>query len=275
MIYMKFSNPFKNFSLLEFVILATFVIYLVFPIQTPSFLHDSIVSPIGLIVIFMVAVVLFVYTSPILAILYIFVAYELLRRNNTNAPSYKENPSRLKDDTTYEYKYVSDPIIHMSADPASIQENMEPQTTEIPTIRFNSQEQTSETTNSPSQSSGIPTIRFNSQEQPSETSNSPMQSSEIPTIRFTSPEESYGKPSEPSFGMPSTPSFEMSSIQTTIPRRPSEMSGDNTLSKIGDSLEEDVVGKMAPIGAMKPLEYTDTDFKPISRSVNNASPYNQ
>jgi hypothetical protein len=69
--------------------------------------------------------------------------------------------------------------------------------------------------------------------------------------------------------------FGMSSIQTTIPRRPYEMSGDNTLSKIGDSLEEDVVGKMVPIGAMKPLEYTDTDFKPVNEKINNASPYNQ
>jgi hypothetical protein len=143
------------------------------------------------------------------------------------------------------------------------------------------------------QSTEIPTIRFNSQEESSETTISPMQSSGISSVRFTSPEQSYGKPSEPSFGMPTTPSFEMSSIQTTmprrpyempfgmssiqttIPRRPYEMSGDNTLSKIGDSLEEDVVGKMVPIGAMKPLEYTDTDFKPVNESVNNASPYNQ
>ena len=80
------SSPFKSFSLVELTLLVIFVIYLVLPIETPSFLVGSVNSPITLAVIFAVTVYLFVYSNPILAILYIFVAYELLRRSSSFKP---------------------------------------------------------------------------------------------------------------------------------------------------------------------------------------------
>ena len=79
---MKFTNPFKTFSPIEMALFIIFVIYLVFPIQTPMFLAPSIESPLGMGVIFVVTLSLFLYANPILAILYIFVAYELLRRSS-------------------------------------------------------------------------------------------------------------------------------------------------------------------------------------------------
>jgi hypothetical protein len=80
---MKFTNPFKSFLPQELLLLAIFIIYLVFPIQTPSFLNGLVDSPIGMASIFIITIALFMYSNPILAILYLFVAYELLRRSNS------------------------------------------------------------------------------------------------------------------------------------------------------------------------------------------------
>lgn len=85
-LFKSLSNPVKSFSIVELTLLFVFVIYLVFPIETPSFLVGSVNSPITLAVIFAVTVYLFVYSNPILAILYIFVAYELLRRSSSFKP---------------------------------------------------------------------------------------------------------------------------------------------------------------------------------------------
>ena len=80
---MKFTNPIKSFSTQEIILLIAFIVYLVFPIQTPSFLNGVIDSPIGLVTIFAITVSLFLYSNPILAILYLFVAYELIRRSSS------------------------------------------------------------------------------------------------------------------------------------------------------------------------------------------------
>ena len=70
-----------KFSVLEIVLLLAFVIYIIFPISTPGAIRPMVDSPLGLVVVFIITVSLFVYTSPILGIVYIFVAYELLRRS--------------------------------------------------------------------------------------------------------------------------------------------------------------------------------------------------
>ena len=71
-----------NMNNLEVLLLILFVIYLIFPIGTPEFLRGFIISPMGYVLIFIVTLYLFFYSHPILAILYIFVAYELLNRSN-------------------------------------------------------------------------------------------------------------------------------------------------------------------------------------------------
>jgi hypothetical protein len=77
----KFLSKLKNVSILEIVVIAIFIVYLVLPISTPLFVAPYIESPLGMIVVFCIAVFLFIYSNPILAVLYIFVAYELLRRS--------------------------------------------------------------------------------------------------------------------------------------------------------------------------------------------------
>ena len=77
----------KKLGVFDIILLALFVIYVVFPVPTPQWLVPSIDSPIGMLVMFAVAVSLFVYRSPILGVLFIFVAYELLRRNHYIPPA--------------------------------------------------------------------------------------------------------------------------------------------------------------------------------------------
>jgi len=76
------TNPFKSFSTIELSLLVVFIIYIILPIHTPQFLSGAIDNPISLVIMFGIAVYLFIYSNPVLPILYIFVAYELLRRTS-------------------------------------------------------------------------------------------------------------------------------------------------------------------------------------------------
>lgn len=78
---MKLTDFTKSFTSLELTTLAIFIIYILFPFRTPFFLAGTVNTPLGLIVILIVTLYLFFYTNPILGIVYIFVAYELLRRS--------------------------------------------------------------------------------------------------------------------------------------------------------------------------------------------------
>jgi hypothetical protein len=83
---MKITDIFRRFSVIDVVLLAVFAVYILFPISTPLWLVPYIDSPLGLVAMFVVAVTLFMYTSPVLAVVFLFVAYELLRRNHYAAP---------------------------------------------------------------------------------------------------------------------------------------------------------------------------------------------
>jgi hypothetical protein len=80
---MNIANLVKSFSQLELSLLVVFILYLVLPIQTPGFLAGSVDSSIGMVTMFAITLYLFFYSNPILAIIYIFVAYELLRRSSS------------------------------------------------------------------------------------------------------------------------------------------------------------------------------------------------
>ena len=72
----------KSISPLEIFLFVVFVIYIIFPINTPEMLIPIINSSFGLAIVFILTVSLFFYTTPILAILAILAAYELLRRSS-------------------------------------------------------------------------------------------------------------------------------------------------------------------------------------------------
>ena len=90
---MKVADFTKSFSQLEIVALVVFILYIVFPFRTPAFLAQGINSPIGLLGVFLIAIYLFFYTKPLLGVVYIFVAYELLRRS---AETVKRAPRIVK-----------------------------------------------------------------------------------------------------------------------------------------------------------------------------------
>ena len=66
---------------LELILFGLFVFYLVFQIDTPQLLVPYIDSGMGMVTIIGVALYLFLYTHPILGVISIFVAYEVLRRS--------------------------------------------------------------------------------------------------------------------------------------------------------------------------------------------------
>jgi hypothetical protein len=79
---MKLSDFTNSLSPLEISALVVFVLYIIFPFRTPAFLAGVINTPLGLIGVLIVTLYLFFYTNPLLGVVYIFVAYELLRRSS-------------------------------------------------------------------------------------------------------------------------------------------------------------------------------------------------
>lgn len=71
----------KSMTPIEIGLLVLFILYIIFPIKTPQPLAGLIDSPIGILVLFIITVCLFFYMNPILGVIYIFVAYEAVRRS--------------------------------------------------------------------------------------------------------------------------------------------------------------------------------------------------
>jgi hypothetical protein len=71
----------KSMSFFEIILLVLFILYIIFPIPSPQILAGVFDSPIGILVLFIITVALFFYTNPILGVVYIFVAYEVIRRS--------------------------------------------------------------------------------------------------------------------------------------------------------------------------------------------------
>jgi hypothetical protein len=66
---------------LEVILFVIFVLYIVFQPRTPPALSLMIDTPVGAVVVMAAAAYLLLYTHPVLGVLSIFVAYELLRRS--------------------------------------------------------------------------------------------------------------------------------------------------------------------------------------------------
>jgi len=72
----------KSLKVYEIVLLVLFILYIIFPIGTPAIVAPVMDSPIGIMILFIITVALFFYTNPILGIVYIFVAFEVVRRSS-------------------------------------------------------------------------------------------------------------------------------------------------------------------------------------------------
>jgi hypothetical protein len=80
---MKLPGWIKHITTVEILVGVIFVLYIVLPVSTPASLIPIVQSPFSLLVIFLVILYLFLYANPILAVLYVGVAYLLLRRSSS------------------------------------------------------------------------------------------------------------------------------------------------------------------------------------------------
>ena len=99
---MNFKNFLNSMSLLEKVLTVLFIVYLVMMVPTPDWFTPYINSPLGLVVLVVLVMYLLFYTTPVLGVLSLFVAYELLRRSSVmpiaKASIESRTPSQAKKD---------------------------------------------------------------------------------------------------------------------------------------------------------------------------------
>ena len=91
----------KNMSQLELSVAAILVLYIVLPVEAPSMVCNLVDGPVGMVGVFAVAVYLFLHANSLLAVLFLFAAYELLRRCSNvtgKAVIMKHTPTQAKKD---------------------------------------------------------------------------------------------------------------------------------------------------------------------------------
>jgi len=79
---MKLLEQLKSLKSLEIGTLVVFILFVIFPFKLPLMMANVFDSSLGLILLFIVAIYLFFYTNPILGVIFILVAYELIRRSS-------------------------------------------------------------------------------------------------------------------------------------------------------------------------------------------------
>jgi len=98
---MNLLNNFKNMSQLEKVLGALFVLFIVLPVEVPSIIANLVDNTLGMVGLFILGVYMYLHVSPVLAVLFVFVAYELLRRcckTTGKAIIMKHTPTQAKKD---------------------------------------------------------------------------------------------------------------------------------------------------------------------------------
>jgi len=78
----RLSNIFKKQKIGELLLGILFAVYLIMGYPTPEPLANLVDTVVGKIFIFMIIIALFMYANPILAVLSLFVAFDLVRRSS-------------------------------------------------------------------------------------------------------------------------------------------------------------------------------------------------
>ena len=82
MIYMdSFSKLLKKEHMGELVLVVLFIIYLVMGYQTPEPLANVVNTMVGKLLLFFIVIYLFLYKNPVLAVVSLLVAFDLIRRS--------------------------------------------------------------------------------------------------------------------------------------------------------------------------------------------------
>jgi len=117
---MNIKQFFKSLTKLEIILFVVFVIYIVLPIETPNFLVDYIDSSLGMLILFITAVYLFFHANPIIAVIFVFVTYELLRRTSQNKGKVvlkQYNPYVTQSHSPYNMNPSTNPNINPNPNP--------------------------------------------------------------------------------------------------------------------------------------------------------------
>jgi hypothetical protein len=78
----SFSSLFKKEKTGELLLTILFIIYLIMGYKTPELVANAVDTLMGKIVIFIIVICLFLYANPLLAVLSLFVAFDLIRRSS-------------------------------------------------------------------------------------------------------------------------------------------------------------------------------------------------
>jgi hypothetical protein len=98
---MNFSDYYQSLSKMEFGMLALFIIYLVMDIYPPELVASYIDSSLGMVATLLITLYVFMNYNPILGVVFLFVAYEIIRRSarvNNRVPMLLHTPSQAKKD---------------------------------------------------------------------------------------------------------------------------------------------------------------------------------
>lgn len=77
-----FSDLFKKQHMGELLLVILFIIYLIMGYKTPEPVANLVDSIAGKVVIFIVVIYMFMHCNPILSVLALFVAFDLIRRSS-------------------------------------------------------------------------------------------------------------------------------------------------------------------------------------------------
>ena len=77
-----FSGLFKKENMSQLVLAILFIIYLIMGYKTPEPLANVIDTLVGKIAMFIMVIFMFMHANPILAVLSLFVAFDLIRRSS-------------------------------------------------------------------------------------------------------------------------------------------------------------------------------------------------
>ena len=92
----NYSNLFKKERMGELVLTIVFIIYLILGLQIPQPVATIVDTLFGKITLFIIVIYLFIYSNPILAIISLFVAFDLIRRSSKTIEFQKYTPSEKK-----------------------------------------------------------------------------------------------------------------------------------------------------------------------------------
>jgi hypothetical protein len=77
-----FSGLFKKEQMSQLLLIILFIIYLIMGYKTPEPIANIVDTLIGKIIIFIIVIMLFMHANPILAVIALFVAFDLIRRSS-------------------------------------------------------------------------------------------------------------------------------------------------------------------------------------------------